>query len=74
MEDMLVGVRTESAWLRLVQQGARMELQEVRAGPSRTCPICTDTTGLGDAAPLVGRRVWEQAAAAEGEAISRRAS
>src|SRR5207253_4203227 len=59
VEDMLVGVRTESTWLRLVQQGERMELQELRARPSRSCPICA-TTGRGDMAPLVGRRDWEQ--------------
>jgi hypothetical protein len=62
VEDMLVGVRTESAWLRLVQQGATMELREmpmpVRHG--RVCPVCSRLIGLGDDAPLVGRRAWGQ--------------
>ena len=61
VEDMLVGLRTESAWLRLVQRGQQMELRELRARPSRSCPICSGTTGLGDAAPLVGRHDWVEA-------------
>ena len=58
VEDMLVGVRTESAWLRLVQRGAQMELREMPARPGRSCAICSRTTGLGDDASLVGRRDW----------------
>jgi hypothetical protein len=74
VEDMLVGLRTESTWLRLVQRGAQMELRELRARPSRSCPVCSGTTGLGDAAPLVGRRDWGQEPAAERTPAPRRAS
>jgi molybdopterin/thiamine biosynthesis adenylyltransferase len=58
VEDMLVGVRTESAWLRLVQRGATMDLREIPTRPGRSCPICSRLMGLGDDAPLVGRRAW----------------
>jgi hypothetical protein len=58
MEDLLVGVRAESAWLRLTQRGPHMELRELAAGGSRSCPVCARTAGLGDDAPLIGRRAW----------------
>jgi molybdopterin/thiamine biosynthesis adenylyltransferase len=58
MEDLLVGVRGESAWLRLTQRGARMELRELPAGGSRSCPVCARAAGLGDDAPFIGRRAW----------------
>lgn len=74
VEDMLVGVRTESTWLRLMQRGGRMELQELRARASRSCSISAGTTGLGDAAPLVGRRDWSQELPAEGVPAPLRAS
>jgi molybdopterin/thiamine biosynthesis adenylyltransferase len=60
VEDMLAGVRTESAWLRLVQRGPAMELRELPTRPGRACPICSRMTGLGDDAPLIGRRAWGQ--------------
>jgi hypothetical protein len=74
VEDMLVGLRTESTWLRLVQRGEQMELRELRARPSCSCPASSKTMGLGDAASLVGRHDWWQEVAAERVLAPRRAS
>ena len=48
--SMLVGVRTESAWLRLVQQGERMELRRFAPGPA--APVLSVLPRPGWATPL----------------------
>ena len=46
-------------------------MEERRARPQRSCPICSGTTGLGAAAPLVGRRHWGEESVGEGASEGR---